>query len=161
MSEATAQLDCGVEQHDHNDCVELALRLAEETCALHGAKLTALRRRVLELVWQSGQPVGAYALMDSLRREGQAAQPPTVYRALDFLLAQGLVHRLESRNAFVGCNHPGTVHSSQFLICVQCGRSEELEDPAIAATIVAAAQKRGFSVVRQSVEVEGTCSSCS
>ena len=160
MTEATARLDCGAGQHDHEGCVELALRLAEESCARHGAKLTALRRRVLELVWQNGHPIGAYALMDLLRGEGQAAQPPTVYRALDFLLAQGLVHRLESRNAFVGCSHPGTVHSSQFLICVQCGRSEELGDPAIASAIATAAGRRGFSVIRQSVEVEGKCSAC-
>jgi Fur family zinc uptake transcriptional regulator len=140
--------------------VKLALRLAEQACERHGAKLTALRRRVLELVWQNGQPVGAYALMDALRGEGQAAQPPTVYRALDFLMAQGLVHRLESRNAFVGCNHPGTDHSSQFLICVQCGRSEELEAPAIAEAIGEAAKEHGFAVIRQSVEVEGTCAAC-
>jgi len=146
--------------HDHELCVRQALDAAEVACLQQGVKLTALRRRVLELVWQSRRPVGAYTLLDALKGDGQSAQPPTVYRALDFLMAHGFVHKLESLNAFLGCSHPGAPHAGQFLICRDCGRTEELEDTTIAETIVASAARHGFSVLRQSVEIEGRCSDC-
>lgn len=146
--------------HDHDDCVRAALDRAEERCGQRGAKLTALRRRVLELVWNSHAPVGAYALLDTLRGEGQNAAPPTVYRALDFLLEQGLVHRLERLNAYIGCPRPDDPHAAQFLICARCGRVAELEDAAIGRAIEAEARRLGFSVARQTVEVEGLCADC-
>lgn len=146
--------------HDHDDCVRAALDAAEAQCDRHGARLTALRRRVLELVWTSHEPVGAYALLDTLKAEGQAAAPPTVYRALDFLLVQGLIHRLERRNAFVGCRRPTTPHSAEFLICTDCGRVAELDDPSIGAAVRLGAEAQGFTVTRQTIEVEGLCPDC-
>src|SRR5262245_4876474 len=107
--------------HDHDRCVTDALSAAEAVCARAGDRLTPLRRRVLELVWASHRPAGAYALLDRLREDGRGAAPPTVYRALDFLLERGLIHRIESLNAFVGCAHPGENHLVQFLICRSCG----------------------------------------
>lgn len=150
--------------HDHGGCVHEALAWADAHCARQGVRLTPLRRRVLELVWESHAPVGAYALLDHLKSEGQNAAPPTVYRALDFLLEQGLVHKLERLNAFIGCNHrhargDGT-HAAQFMICTQCGRAVELDDPAIDQAVQSCAQRLGFSVLRQTVEVEGLCPHC-
>src|SRR5690606_29397539 len=110
---AEASMDHG--QHDHRRCIADALDAAERVCAGRGARLTELRRRVLELVWQSHRPVGAYPLLAALGRDGHAPAPPTVYRALDFLQAQGLVHRIESRNAYVGCPHPETDHTGQLM----------------------------------------------
>src|SRR3954453_3718975 len=92
--------------HDHADCVAAALGAAERLCARRGARLTELRRRVLELIWRSHEPIGAYALLDRLGRERGRVAPPTVYRALEFLIAHGLVHRIASLNAFIGCVHP-------------------------------------------------------
>lgn len=146
--------------HDHSDCVRAALDAAQVKCEERGARLTALRRRVLELVWTSHEPVGAYALLDTLKAEGQAAAPPTVYRALDFLLEQGLVHRLERRNAFVGCPRPAASHSAQFLICTDCGRAAELDDPAIGDAVRHRAEAMGFTISRQTIEVEGLCPDC-
>ncbi|OIQ91079.1 zinc uptake regulation protein [mine drainage metagenome] len=146
--------------HDHQDCVRAALQAAERRCAQSGARLTLVRKRVLELVWDSHAPVGAYALLDALKAEGQNAAPPTVYRALDFLLEQGLVHRLERLNAYVGCPHPMGPHSAQFLICQTCGQVQELEDPAIGAAIRAGAERLGFLATRQTIEVEGLCQAC-
>ncbi|MTJ81431.1 MAG: transcriptional repressor [Telmatospirillum sp.] len=147
--------------HDHAGCVKSALDAAAACCEKHGARFTALRRRVLELVWTSHEPIGAYALLDTLKAEGQAAAPPTVYRALDFLIEQGLVHRLERLNAFVGCPHPDSRHSAHFLICTECGRAAELRDnPAIDAAIRQAADAFGFTVSRQTIEVEGICPDC-
>lgn len=146
--------------HDHRTCVAAALAAAEAACARRGARLTALRRRVLELVWGGHGPVGAYALLDALRGEGQNAAPPTVYRALDFLLEQGLVHKIERLNAYVGCSRPGERHAGQFLICGQCGAAAELDDPAIVAAVEGGAARLGFTVTRQTVEIEGVCASC-
>ncbi|WP_309347517.1 Fur family transcriptional regulator [Telmatospirillum sp.] len=147
--------------HDHADCVRSALDVAAQCCEKHGARFTALRRRVLELVWSSHEPVGAYALLDTLKTEGHAAAPPTVYRALDFLIEQGLVHRLERLNAFVGCPRPDSSHSAHFLICTACGRAVEMsDDPAIDDAVRLAAETVGFTVSRQTIEVEGLCPDC-
>ena len=97
--------------HDHSHCVTHALGEAESLCTKSGVRLTDLRRRVLELVWQSHKPLGAYDILAVLsEQDGRRAAPPTVYRALDFLLENGLVHRIASLNAFIGCNHPGHAH---------------------------------------------------
>ncbi len=147
--------------HDHSRCVSQALAEAESICARQGVRLTALRKRVLELVWQSHKPLGAYDILAVLSEEdGRRAAPPTVYRALDFLLENGLVHRIASLNAFVGCNQPEHAHQGQFLICRQCHAAIELEQAAISQAIVAAASAVGFRVDSQTVEVVGLCAGC-
>ncbi|MBI5162803.1 MAG: transcriptional repressor [Magnetospirillum sp.] len=146
--------------HDHAGCIRTAVAAAEAECRRRGARLTDVRRRVLELVWSSHQPAGAYALLEALGREGFPAAPPTVYRALDFLLAHGLVHRIERLNAFIGCTRPGEAHSGQFLLCQGCGIAAELADAGIDTAVEQAAGRLGFSVTRQMVEVEGLCSAC-
>ncbi|OAN44744.1 Fur family transcriptional regulator [Paramagnetospirillum marisnigri] len=147
-------------QHDHGACIRAALDAAEAECRRQGARLTLIRRRVLELVWSSHQPVGAYALLESLAREGWSAAPPTVYRALDFLLRHGLVHRIALLNAFVGCTHPGQPHAGAFLLCKVCGAAAELDDAPVVKAIAEAAAGLGFSVSRQTIEVEGVCPGC-
>lgn len=146
--------------HDHRACIADALAAAEATCAGRGARLTPLRRRVLELVWGGHGPVGAYAVLAALRDEAQNAAPPTVYRALEFLLEQGLVHKIERLNAYVGCSHPGTLHAGQFLICARCGAAAELDDPAITAAVDRGAARLGFLVTGRTVEIEGLCPAC-
>jgi Fur family transcriptional regulator, zinc uptake regulator len=147
--------------HDHSRCVSQALAEAESICTRQSLRLTALRKRVLELVWQSHKPLGAYDILAVLSEEdGRRAAPPTVYRALDFLLEHGLVHRIASLNAFVGCNRPEHAHQGQFLICRQCHAAIELEQVTISQAIVSAAADVGFSVEGQTVEVVGLCSGC-
>ncbi|MEE8275871.1 MAG: Fur family transcriptional regulator [Alphaproteobacteria bacterium] len=146
--------------HDHRLCVEAAIADAQAICAARGGRLTALRRRVLELVWASHRPVGAYAILDALDRRGGAGAPPTVYRALEFLLAHGLIHRIESLNAYVGCSRPGHRNAGQFLICLDCGNAAELDGGSVAAAVVAEATRLGFAVERQTVEVSGLCADC-
>lgn len=154
------------ERHDHARCVELALAAAEEICAERGARLTPLRRQVLELVWRSHEPIGAYDVLAKLQREdpagedGRPAAPPTVYRALDFLLKHQLVHRIESMNAYVGCPHPDSEHNGQFLLCRDCGNAAEIDDPAIRRAIGEHARKIGFIIERITVEVAGLCPKC-
>lgn len=147
--------------HDHSHCVHSALAEADALCARQGLRLTALRRRVLELVWQSHKPLGAYDILAVLsEQDGRRAAPPTVYRALDFLLENSLVHRIASLNAFMGCSHPGHAHQGQFLICRQCHVAIELEQASISDAIVASANDVGFSVETQTVEVVGLCGTC-
>jgi Fur family zinc uptake transcriptional regulator len=146
--------------HDHRACVRDALHAAEALCAARGHRLTPLRRRVLELVWMGHEPVGAYAVLDRLRAEGLASAPPTVYRALDFLVAEGLVHRIESLNAFAGCHDPTRPHTGTFLICRSCGEAEEIGEGEIAAVIKRKAAESGFRIERHAVEVSGICARC-
>ncbi len=146
--------------HDHAHCIADALQRAEALCEQRGVRLTAIRRRVLELVWDSHAPIGAYAILDQLKVNDRSAAPPTVYRALEFLLEQGLIHRLESLNAFIGCDHPEDRHISQFLICTTCHQAEEIADQRIVTAASASAGDRGFTLSRLTIEIEGTCARC-
>lgn len=146
--------------HDHARCVSTALREAARVCERDGQRLTPIRRRVLELVWSSHQPIGAYAILEKLKREGRSAAPPTAYRALEFLLARGLIHRIESLNAFIGCPEPGAAHPVQFLICRRCGTTAELDDRKVDAALEKNAAARGFAVERRVIELSGLCRRC-
>jgi Fur family zinc uptake transcriptional regulator len=147
--------------HAHGRCLKSALTRAEVNCAERGVRLTVLRRRVLELVWSSHEPVKAYDLLDRLRAERHGAAPPTVYRALDFLQEQGFVHRIESLNAYVGCGAPGHGSTGQFLICADCGEVAEIDDQEIARFVAGKAAQLGFSTLQQTIEIRGRCSDCS
>ena len=147
-------------EHDHGDCIEQALATAEKICRERGLRLTRIRRRVLELVWNSHKPVGAYDILEVLGRDGKRSAPPTVYRALDFLIEADLVHRLDSLNAYVGCAHPHSAHTGQFLICRDCRSVAELDDKEISAVVDRKASELGFSAVRQMLEIQGLCPEC-
>lgn len=137
-----------------------ALSQAETVCQQRGVRLTELRRRVLEIIWDHCSPLGAYAILDVLRNDGRQGAPPTVYRALDFLLEQGLIHRLASLNVFTGCRQPGTQHSGQFLICRDCGQANELSNQTVEEALRTEALNRDFEVLAQTIEVLGRCPDC-
>ena len=147
-------------QHDHAHCVEHALADARDICKRSGARLTPIRERVLQLIWQSHQPLGAYELLAALSQDGHQAAPPTVYRALDFLQQHGLVHRIASLNAFVGCPHAGRAHTGCFLICQSCRNVLELTDKEISAAIEQQSQRQGFKIDHVIVEIAGQCPAC-
>ena len=135
--------------------------LAVSICEGRGVRMTALRRRVLELLWASGRPTGAYELIEALERGGsRPVGPPTVYRALEFLMAQGLVSKIESLNAYVPCVHPERDHDCLFFICGGCRASVELEDPRIGGLLDEDAAALGFVATRRTIEVEGMCAQC-
>ena len=156
MTEATFRTT----EHDHDACVDTAMETAETICAERGARLTAIRRRVLEIIWGGHRPIGAYDVLDQLSTEEKRAAPPTVYRALDFLLEHGLVHRVASLNAYVGCAEPGHGGEGQFLICMKCGAAAGLRDPPVNEAIKAAASARGFVATSHTVEISGVCPNC-
>jgi Fur family zinc uptake transcriptional regulator len=146
--------------HDHSICVSGAIDEAEAVCRQRGLRLTAIRRRVLEIIWQGHEPVKAYDILDALNRSGRRAAPPTVYRALDFLLDAGLIHRLASLNAFIGCAQSPGEHEAQMLICRQCDSVTEIDEPGVRRSLHQEAAKHGFHVTSQTVEIQGLCARC-
>lgn len=147
-------------KHKHKDCLQSALKAAKRHCEASGLRLTPLRQRVLELVWQNHEPVKAYDILDELKQGHASSAPPTVYRALDFLQEEGLVHKIESLNAYVGCGNPEEDHQGQFFICDDCGSVAELDDPDIRDLIQKKANRFGFKVDDEMVEIKGHCQEC-
>jgi Fur family zinc uptake transcriptional regulator len=139
-----------------------AVRAAELLCSGRGARLTALRSAVLEALWDAGQPQSAYSLLAQVQiKLGRELKPPTIYRALEFLLAHRLIGRIESRSAYVPCAHPGRQHGCVFLVCDQCNTSVEVEDPQLETLIEKDAQTLGFHMTHRVVELQGVCAACS
>ncbi|PZQ85715.1 MAG: transcriptional repressor [Ancylobacter novellus] len=147
--------------HDHSTCVSDALARAETSCGARGARLTPLRRRVLEGLADSHVPLGAYELVERLGASGDRPPPMSVYRALDFLVSEGLAHRIESRNAYIAC---GRDHARDdvivFLICEACGLTSEVASHAIGRDVSWAARAEGFTPRAPVIEIPGTCARC-
>jgi Fur family zinc uptake transcriptional regulator len=136
------------------------IKTAEKLCQQQAIRFTDQRRQVLEIIAVATAPVGAYEILDQIRQIHPGAAPPTVYRALEFLQQHGLIHKLESLHAYVACNHPGDPHTSQFLICFDCGKVKELDDVGISSSVKQAATASGFQPTERLVEVTGTCEKC-
>ncbi len=154
--------------HHHVHDASSFVDAVEHACLERGLRLTPIRARVLTLIAEHGKPIKAYDLLDRIRADkaldedsAGAAAPPTVYRALDFLLANGFIHKLESVNAFVACHHPNTAqHSVPFLICDRCHSAVELEDERVVAQLDEKARALGFVPQAQTLEVHGICARC-
>jgi Fur family zinc uptake transcriptional regulator len=140
--------------------VDCFLERAEALCRVKQVRLTDQRKTVLRLLFESDRPLSAYELLDRMREVVANPAPPTVYRALDFLVEQGLAHKLESLHAYVECRHPEQPHDSQFLICSDCGEVAEVDDPGIEDGLRAAEKAAGFSTNRPVVELLGICADC-
>jgi Fur family zinc uptake transcriptional regulator len=147
-------------KHDHSRCIKNALQDAEAACLSGGLRLTELRRKVLELVWSSHAPVKAYDILDQMHKDNPKTAPPTVYRALEFLMAAGLAHKIESLNAYVGCSDPCQPHIAQFFICEDCGVVAEINEPKISKIIDEEARHLGFQSQQQVIEIKGHCPEC-
>jgi Fur family zinc uptake transcriptional regulator len=147
--------------HDHGRCTAEALAHAEALCAERSQRLTPIRRQVLEVLLESHNPLGAYEIMERAAGGGTRPAPITIYRALDFLRDNGLVHRIESRNAFVACvsNH-ATGDLVVFLLCERCGAVGEASSSAVAGELKAAARAAGFTPKAPVIEISGVCSHC-
>jgi len=146
--------------HDHERCANAAIAHAEAHCAARSQRLTPMRRQVLEVLLGSHKPIGAYEIIEHLAHDARPA-PITVYRALDFLRDNGLVHRIESRNAFVACvyDHVGD-DLVVFLICERCGTVGEAPGGAVAEALKSASRAAGFSPKSPLIEIVGVCSHC-
>ena len=147
-------------EHDHSHCQKQALELALQRCKEQGLRLTTTRLQVLEIIWDSHNPIGAYDVLQRLQDRGHKPAPPTAYRALEFLLGAGLVHRIESLNAYVGCPSPSARHLCQFYICKSCGHIAEVNNLNVAEALNAGAEALGFDSQQPIIEVHGLCSGC-
>jgi Fur family zinc uptake transcriptional regulator len=161
MNRSRPPIEFPTKRHNHKVCVTAALGKADDYCNQQGLRLTELRRQVLQLVWNSHRPVGAYDLLAQIAQAGRKAAPPTVYRTLEFLLQHHLIHRIDSKNAYLGCNQPGHLHDAQFFICSQCGEAAELVDRKIDNALSRDAESLGFVIEKRTIEVTGTCDACS
>ncbi|MGA2314248.1 MAG: transcriptional repressor [Xanthobacteraceae bacterium] len=146
--------------HDHGCCATAAIAHAEELCTARAQRLTPMRRHVLEALLASHRPLGAYEIIERLADPGRPA-PITVYRALDFLRDNGLVHRIESRNAFVACVHNHADNDIVvFFLCERCGAVGEAPGGAVAETLKASARAVGFAPKSPVIEIAGICAHC-
>ena len=133
----------------------------EAVCARKGLQLTPLRRRVLSILDESAGPLGAYAIIEKLSKvEGKAIAPPTVYRTLEFFMENGFLHKIESRNAFAPCEHVGHAHYGVLLVCDKCGHSDEIEDASLDGHLRQTAERAGFALHPQMLELKGLCRNC-
>ncbi|MFM0504165.1 Fur family transcriptional regulator [Paraburkholderia caffeinilytica] len=144
----------------HGKSQEAALTLADEYCRERGEKLTPIRRKVLELLLNSGRATKAYSLLDDMRQIHPGSAPPTVYRALDFLLSAGLVHRIESINAFTVCHDLTQCQHGILVVCQQCGNVTELHQPKLRQALVAQIEDAGYRLASDEIELKGLCSAC-
>lgn len=160
MSKKIVIQDFLSDDHNHHSCVDAALEQAESLCADRGERFTPLRRTVLKLIWSNHKPIKAYDLLARLAETHERPAPPTVYRALDFLQAAGLVHKIQSLNAYMGCGEPGRPHQGQFLICATCGIVAELDDATLTSRIGSNAKQLGFQVSDETIEISGVCKHC-
>ncbi len=148
-------------QHDHATCVEQAVIRARDICAEKSVRLTPLRESVLRVLLSSHRALGAYDIIETLQSDGRRLAPISVYRIIDVLLETGLVHRLESRNAFFAClSEHDDAHSMLVLVCEGCCRVAEAEAPDAWRAIKSMTQSSGFSVTDTVLEIEGICADC-
>ena len=153
--------DACTDPHHHVHSGDAFVAEVERACEARGLRLTPLRASALRLIADAGRPLKAYDLLDRMKATHEGAAPPTVYRALDFLLEHGFIHKLASVNAFVGCHHPGAAqHAVPFLICDGCQATIELEDEQIVRSLDARARAQGFVPRAQTLEVHGLCAAC-
>jgi len=147
--------------HDHDRCSTDAMAIAESICSKRGQRLTPIRRQVLAALLASHKPLGAYEIIDRLAPRGLRPAPITAYRALEFLRENGLVHRIESRNAFVACVHNHAAGALVvFLICERCGTVGEASSSEVTSTLSSAARAADFTPKSPVIEVTGVCSHC-
>jgi len=147
--------------HDHGRCTAEGIAHAERVCRQKAQKFTPIRRQVLEALLASHRPLGAYEIIDDLARQMPRPAPITVYRALDFLMANGLVHRIESRNAYLACAHDHDAAALvAFLICERCGAVGEMPSAPVAQSLGSAARASGFAPKLSVIEITGTCAHC-
>lgn len=156
-----------------NKCIRRSMKkeLFDKYCLYKGIKLTALRREVLSILYASKKPLGAYEILDKLKSERQNAEPPTVYRVLDYLIASKLAHRIESQNTYVCCSQltkvrdlsrdlPREIHRTILLICTSCNNSFEFDDDLVFISVNKFAQKHGLKIDDALIEIKGVCTMC-
>lgn len=146
--------------NSHNRCIDKAINEAELLSLKHKLKFTRLRKDVLKLIWQSHMPLKAYDILDLLQQDASGAKPITVYRTLDFLLENRMIHKIASQNAFLGCAHPGDEHNCYFIICNKCHVVKEGCEDTLLESIYSNLAKNKFQAQHVTLEIQGICKNC-
>lgn len=157
---AARGIPAGFSSHDHSACAEAVLARTDAVCRKAGLRLTPVRRRTLEILLEAHRALGAYDILERLRKEGFGHQPPVAYRALDFLVENGFAHRIRQLNAFAACMHPGEEHAPAFFICRDCDAVAEAPMAEVRAAVDAAGSGIGFQVEHTNLEAVGVCPDC-
>jgi Fur family zinc uptake transcriptional regulator len=145
---------------DHNKCVSDSFEQAKEICNKNGLRFTDLRQKIFSIILQNHQPSKAYDVLGILQKEDFSAKPATIYRALDFLLECGLIHKLHISNSYVVCSHPLRHNRCFFLICNKCDEAQECCDKGLSVELDKIGSKNNFHVEYVAVEIRGICNSC-
>ena len=156
----TDSLPAEEHDHDHDRCAAELMARAERACMRHNARLTSLRRDVLGAVGESHRAAGAYEIIERLARSGPRPAPISIYRALEFLGDIGLVHRIESRNAFVACSRLHEAGRAVLMVCERCGTVDELEAASVFDGLDVLSSAEGFETRRAVIELAGCCAPC-
>jgi Fur family zinc uptake transcriptional regulator len=143
-----------------SDSIDAQLDVAEALCAQRGRRLTPIRRKVLELLLRHGRSLKAYDLLEAMRAVHAGAAPPTVYRALEFLMDEGLVHRLDAVNAWIACHDAGGAPHDLLVVCTECGAVAEVSDPAMSRQLAERVALTGFALNSHETEIRALCPAC-
>ena len=147
---------------DHIKCVETSLKQADLICLDNKLRFTELRKKVFSIISKSHEPAKAYDILSELQKEDSTAKPSTVYRTLDFLLENGLIHKLHSSNSYALCGHPAKKHGQcYFLICEKCNVTKECCSKSLTSKIEDIAKDNNFITKNITIEIRGLCSNCS
>tara|TARA_B100001057_G_C22710341_1_gene895514 strand:- start:710 stop:1171 length:462 start_codon:yes stop_codon:yes gene_type:complete len=146
--------------HNHKNCISTSLFELEKFCRESDQKLTKIRRKVLEILLESHKALGAYEILDKLKSNGFPSQPPVAYRAINFLLKVGFVHKIEKFNTYIACSKPGKSHKPAFLICRKCNLVSETIQKSSNHKIFLEAKNNNFCVENSIIEIIGVCQNC-
>ena len=144
----------------HNKCIEKAIKMVEKISKKKGLHFTPLRRSIFTLIWQNHLPLKAYDILTLFQKEDPSAKPITIYRTLDFLLENGMIHKLESQNTYLGCNHPEEIHNCYFTICKKCKKVSEECQSNLLSNVYSNLIQQNFHVDHVTLEIQGICQNC-
>lgn len=146
---------------NHHRCIESALELTEKVCKKNNLNFTSQRKSVFKLIWDSHVPIKAYDILSQFQKEDPDAKPITIYRSLDFLIENGIIHKIESQNSYMGCTHPGAKHNCYFTICSKCNLVTEECDSNLLNDVYNNLAKKNFIIKHVTLEIHGLCKNCS
>lgn len=147
--------------HDHNNCINKAIKNANDVCKKNFNNLTDLRKRVLEIILSSKhKAIKAYDILEKLKNDDFSNAPPTVYRALDFLIENKIIHKINSINAYFACYEKNKTNQCYFIICKKCSAINEYKSDVINLDIEKIAKKSKAKINSVNLEIEVECSDC-
>lgn len=148
------------DSHSHQKCVDKLIKQAREICIKNNLRLTPLREKILEIIFQNHKAIKAYDVLKELEKHNISDKPPTIYRALDFFITNKIIHKIHCINSYLVCSHPGMHNDCSLFICEKCNSVEENCDNNISKLIVEDAKNNNFTIKNKNIEILGICQNC-